>query len=425
MAATAAAAGTTCNPVKTASFRSPILTAQPGEVNNKYFVGEAPKGHIGIVNFVADLVYDNGEKVPLSDVYLHHWVMLEVLVPKKHSERHLHHFLKDLKKRTARDGMMMHHMHNHHAKSIASYEAPTGNRKIGAGLRRKKVLNFFGKGGETRKTVSALPAPYVVESGNPNVVTEEFVNAWILNVHGLDARGAVDAMGCSECRCALFNATADEEGKPLPEGYIGGLRCCGDEMRCAVKDDFNGGEISFHLEYKWEYVEWDSCVKPVKTFGLDITNHNGYEENLVEFTVDGCGDADPNSDECVDTRVAYLDAPMGGDVVHALSHLHAAALNATLWGEDGRLLCETSPIYGQGNEAGNEKGYVVGIKGCYGNPGTPNALKIVKGEKLKYIVRSSKVNGPHTGLMGLGGFFIDEKVDESELSVLRTKVQDE
>ena len=208
MAATAAAAGTTCNPVKTASFRSPILTAKPGEVNNKYFVGEAPKGHIGIVNFVADLVYDNGEKVPLSDVYLHHWVMMEVLVPKKHSERHLHHMLKHLKKRTARNGMMMHHTHNFHAESIAGYEAVTGNRKFlnyfGDNLRRStKILNFFGKGGETRKTVSALPAPYAVESGNPNVVTEGFVNAWVLNVHGLDARGAVDGMGCSECRFVL------------------------------------------------------------------------------------------------------------------------------------------------------------------------------------------------------------------------------
>ena len=201
--AAAAAGSTTCNPVKTASFRSPKLTAQPGEVNNKYFVGEAPKGHIGIVSFTAELVYDNGEKVPLSDVYLHHWVMLEVLVPKKHSERHLHHFLKHLRKRTARDGMMMHHMHSHRAESFARFEAPTGNRKIGAGPRYKKVLNFIGKGGETRKTLSALPAPYVVESGNPNVVTEEFVNAWILNVHGLDARGAVDAMGCSECRFVL------------------------------------------------------------------------------------------------------------------------------------------------------------------------------------------------------------------------------
>lgn len=203
MAATAAAAGSTCNPVKTASFRSPKLTAQPGEVNNKYFVAEAPKGHIGIVDFVADLVYENGEKVPLSDVYLHHWVMLEVLVPKTHSERHLHHFLKHLKRRTARHGMMMHH--NLHAESFARYEAPTGNRKIGAGPLFKKVLNFIGKGGETRKTVSALPAPYVIESGNPNVVTEEFVNKWILNVHGLDARGAVDRMGCAECRFVLLS----------------------------------------------------------------------------------------------------------------------------------------------------------------------------------------------------------------------------
>ena len=215
-------------------------------------------------------------------------------------------------------------------------------------------------------------------------------------------------------RCHLYNATHDEHGKPLPEGYIGGLRCCGDGFQCAVKPDYNGGVRKFYLRYTFEYYDWSECLIPTTSIGIDITNHNGYDENLVEFNVDGCGDADPNSEECLDTREAYLDAPIGGEIVYTVSHLHASAVDAAVYGEDGRLICRTTPMYGTGYEAGNEKDHVVGIKSCYGNPGTPNAGRVRQGEKLKYVVQYSKVNGPHTGLMGLVGIKIvadGEKAD--------------
>jgi len=160
------------------------------------------------------------------------------------------------------------------------------------------------------------------------------------------------------------------------------------------------------FQYTWEYVDWNECLVPLKSVGIDVTNHDGFDENLVEFTVDGCGDADPNSEECIDTREATLISPLGGEVVFTVSHLHAAALDAALYGEDGRLICRTTPMYGQGEEAGNEKNYVVGIKHCVNYPGTPNSMRIQQGEKLRYVVTSTKVGGPHTGLMGLGGMKI-------------------
>lgn len=377
--------------VKKVTYMSPPLTAKPGEVNNKYFPGEFPKGHIGIKSVNAELVDQDGASVPLSEIYLHHWILLEFAVPKENSKRHMGHLLRKMRRQ---------HKHGMHydATTSASFEAPH-HHKFHAG-RATKFVNFLGMGGETRHTETRLPGRYVLESGKE---MEGYETVWTLNVHGLDTRGAVNRMGCAECRCNLFNATTDEDGKPLPEGYIGGLRCCGDGQQCAIKEGYNKGERTFYLQYTWEYFDWNECLVPTTSVGIDVTNHDGFDENLVEFTVDGCGDADPNSEECIDTREATLVSPVGGEIVYTVSHLHASILDAAVYGEDGRLICKTTPMYGQGVEAGNEKNYVVGIKSCYGNPGTPNAIRIEQGEKLKYVVKSTKVGGPHTGLMGLAG----------------------
>jgi hypothetical protein len=386
--------------VKKVTYLSPPLTAMPGEVNNKFFPAMFPKGHIGIKSLNADLVDANGAPVPLSEIYLHHWILLEFAVPKDKAERHLGHLLRRMHRHH------MHHMTYDDATAIAAFEAPHHHHqhhRFHAGKEAPKLVNFMGKGGETRHTETRLPGRYVIESGVPR---EGYETVWTLNVHGLDTRGAVDRAGCAECRCHLFNATTDDDGKPLPEGYIGGLRCCGDGNQCAVEEGYNGGERTFYLRYEWEYIDWNECLIPTSSIGIDVTNHDGFDENLVEFTVDGCGDADPNSEACLDTREATLIAPSGGEVVYTVSHLHASTLDAAVYGEDGRLICRTTPMYGQGEEAGNEKNYVVGIKSCYGNAGTPNAMRVRQGEKLRYVVQSTKVGGPHTGLMGLAGIRI-------------------
>lgn len=385
--------------VKKVRYLSPPLTAMPGEVNNKYFPGMFPKGHIGIKSLNADLVYANGEPVPLSEIYLHHWLLLEFAVPKGKSEQHMDHLFREMRRHhhyVHDDGFVgaeeqhRHHHHHHHHHWMHAGERP-------------KFINFLGKGGETRHTETRLPGRYVIESGAP---PEGFETVWTMNIHGLDTRGALNKEGCAECRCHLFNATTDEDGKPLPEGYIGGLRCCGDGNQCAVEEGFNGGKNTFHLRYEWEYIDWNECLIPTVGLAIDITNHDGFAEDEVEFTVEGCGDADPASEECLDTREATRIMPIGGEIVYTVSHLHAATLDAAVYGEDGRLICRTTPMYGQGEEAGNEKNYVVGIKSCYGIPGTPGSARVEKGEKLRYVVTSTKVGGPHTGLMGLNGIRI-------------------
>ena len=193
-------------------------------------------------------------------------------------------------------------------------------------------------------------------------------------------------------RCKSFNVWVDDDGLPLPEGYVGGLKCCGvDGRRCGVEEGYNGGARIFHLEYTWEYIDWNDCLIPTHNLAIDVT------ENKVEYTAGSCGDADPTSESCVDTRVATVTSPVEGQLVEFVSHLHAGAIESSIWGEDGRLLCRSTPMYGHRHESH----YVVGIQACH-----PKAMKIKEGEKLQYVVKYTKVGGPHSGLMGIGNLRI-------------------
>lgn len=65
--------------------------------------------------------------------------------------------------------------------------------------------------------------------------------------------------------------------------------------------------------------------------------------------------------------------------------------------KDGRILCASLPIYGDGKEVGNEDGYIVGMSTCYPKPGS---VKVVDGEVLTFESNYSSTQ-MHTGVMGL------------------------
>lgn len=97
-------------------------------------------------------------------------------------------------------------------------------------------------------------------------------------------------------------------------------------------------------QYTWTYVPFDECVVPLQHVGLDVLGDNS---NTVEYTVEGhCNAEDFLKPECVDVRDTVIEAEHGGDVVYVVSHLHTYSLGSSVWGEDGRLICDSSPIYG-------------------------------------------------------------------------------
>lgn len=61
------------------------------------------------------------------------------------------------------------------------------------------------------------------------------------------------------------------------------------------------------------------------------------------------------------------------------------------------MICSSNPVYGEGKEAGNEAGYIVGMSTCYPSPGT---VKISDGELLTLVSNYSNARR-HTGVMGL------------------------
>jgi hypothetical protein len=365
----------------THTYLSPALKMRPGDVKNKYFNVEAPLGgHFATVNFEAELVYEDGEPVLQNDVYLHHWSMLEYAVPEGAAE---------LVGQELYDEVMRSPPHVYH-------------RRPWNGVGRE-LKQAWAMGGETRHLNFEMPAPYGLECGGEGIRTQ-----WVLNVHAVDTRGALDRMGCYECKCHLFTGINHAN---LPEGYLGGMKCCTDESRCVLRDDVNGDDAALertvHLKYTWTHVAFDECVVPVQHVGLDVL---GDAAATVEYTVEGhCKPEDFHKPECVDERETVVEAEHGGDVVYVVAHLHTYSLGSTLWGEDGRVICHSSPVYGHGGTPGDEKGYVVGIRHCNPALNKTGQGKIRKGEKLRFQVRYSKVGGPHTGVMGVGFIKVAEE----------------
>ena len=73
-------------------------------------------------------------------------------------------------------------------------------------------------------------------------------------------------------------------------------------------------------------------------------------------------------------------------------------------------MCTSNPTYGDGEEAGNEAGYIVGMSTCYPKPGS---VQVMDGEMLTLESNYSS-NQAHTGVMGLFYVLVAEAVPKSK-----------
>ncbi|XP_043691376.1 uncharacterized protein LOC122642042 isoform X2 [Telopea speciosissima] len=392
------------NGVKTAVFLSPEFVLGPGKVENKFYYNiDYPRGHIAIKEFYGEVVDELGNSVALHETYLHHWVVERYYAPK-------------------------------------GVEVPEGNddglhlsKNIivrNSGVCQGNVLGqYFGVGSETRKTKTYVPDPYGIEVGNPMEIPNGFEERWLLNIHAIDTRGVVDRLGCTECRCDLYNITRDQFGRPLRPGYTGGLFCCYDQVQCSLKEGFESVKRSLYLRYTVKWVDWEDTIVPGKVYLLDVTDtgkraHDSARLGAlhgcqVEYEVESCGANGLANNGCVDTKKASIVMPHGGSVIYAVAHQHSGGVGSTLYGEDGRVICSSLPIYGEGKEPGNEAGYIVGMSSCYPQPGT---VRIFEGETL---ILESNYNSTqkHTGVMGLFYILVADSPPKPMLS-LRTSVHE-
>ncbi|MFS7971316.1 putative stress up-regulated Nod 19 [Helianthus anomalus] len=361
------------NGLKSMVYKSSKITLHPGSVSNKlYYEIEFPKGHIAIKSFNAEVVDEAGNPVSLQQTYLHHWI----------ASRYYERVGSEDRNYNANPG----------------FDQSDIIMARNAGLCDHVLGQFFGLGAETRKTSTHIPDPYGIEVGNPLEVPSGYEEKWMFNIHTIDTRGAVDAVGCTECRCDLYNVTNDKYGQPLDPNYGGGLSCCYDGTQCKVKNGIASVERHLYLKYTVKWVDWSDTILPVKIFILDVTDtwqNTGIHDCLVEYDVEQ-STTGISTNDYTSTRISSVRFPISGDVVYAVGHQHRCGLGSALYRKDGQEICLSKPIYGIGDEVGNEAGYVVGMSTCYPKPGS---MKIVEGETLTMEFNYSSETS-HTGVMG-------------------------
>lgn len=235
------------NGLKTEVFSSPEFVLEPGLVSNKYYYNiDFSRGHIAIKSFNGEVVDENGKSIPLHETYLHHWVVVRYYQRKG----------VDIPKIQGDQGFLQ-------SKHIVVKNS---------GVCDSGLSQYFGLGSETRRTATDVPDPYGIEVGNPDDIPDGYEERWMLNVHAIDTRGAEDKLGCTECRCDLYNVTVDKYGYVLPQTYGGGLRCCYDDARCRVKKGFQAEKRSLRLRYTVKYVDWDPSILPVQIYIFDVSD---------------------------------------------------------------------------------------------------------------------------------------------------------
>ncbi|KAK7339868.1 hypothetical protein VNO77_20554 [Canavalia gladiata] len=383
------------NDIKTATFVSENFEMGPGSIAVKTFMDiKFPKGHIGVKSFDTELVDQEGNSIPLYETYLHHWFAIRYF-----------------------ENITMSHnpklRHNPDEGLIYKRNEGTCNGYI--------LPHYWGFGSESRGTTSHIPDPFAVELGNPKDIPNGHEEKWLFNIMVIDTRGVQHRKGCTECRCDLlnlpnnfYNITMDIHGQPLNPDYKGGFFCCQDNLQCKLKKGFQGPRRKISLRYKIRWVEWNKYQVPVKVYILDSTDKmksNGSKilhDCQVEFTIFANGSGDSSH-----VQKANILMEKGGYLIYAAPHMHTGVVNATLYGQDGRILCTSTPKYGTGKEAGNEEGYIVGMPVCYPQPGS---IRIKDGETL--TLESRYKNEFRTGVMGHFYIYLAEQLPHEDIKNL-------
>ncbi|MED6188557.1 hypothetical protein PIB30_087080, partial [Stylosanthes scabra] len=391
----------TQNKIKTAVHLSPKIELGPGSVSIKYYNDiEFPRSHVALKGVTAEVVDEAGNPVPLHQTYLHHWALIRYHESKSKLATH-----------TNYDP----HRVLHFSDSFSNSSQVSARN---SGICQGNVLGqYYGIGSETRGTNTDIPDPFGIEIGNPAEIPEGYEEKWKLLIHAIDTRGVEDTMGCTECRCDLYNVTVNEFGIPLSPSYEGGLDCCYDQTQCRLRKGFQAPKRSLYLRYTAKWIDWDEYVVPVKIYILDVTdtlkisdtsNIASSDHNcVIEYQVDPCNSESKKDNECLHVKRTSLPMQKGGYVVYGVAHQHSGGIGSTLYGQDGRVICTSLPIYGSGDEAGNEAGYVVGMSTCYPKPGS---VKIFDGETLTLESNYTSTTRSRTGVMGVFYLLVAEQL---------------
>lgn len=360
------------------TFRSPVLSLSPGHVINSEASKtpiRMPPGKIAITEFYAEVVDAYNRSVPLHEVYLHHWIIMN---------------------------------------GKGNYgPCDTLPFVMGVGAESRGTPTTFGKG----------YALYCDESdiwtGNIHVINTNNNNSSQLAVENIRA--------CIECDCP-FNGGGGVDCCP-DRGVCPGISAAARNEPQPPQD--------FYLQYRVTYYNRNLslsnvAVAPVSVAVLDVTNCN-VEYNLPSMcpwwtlhTNMPDGPRSPVSplnkpklglyypwelegEDCPHTLSSKFVMPPGHStqITHAVGHMHIGGIQITLYVSDvtfpegKRPICTSTAQYGaalgnNASDAGNELGYLVGLSACDLSD-APVAIKAGDTLTLESVYTGAV---PRNGLMG-------------------------
>eukprot|EP00037_Helgoeca_nana_P031915 m.411208 g.411208 ORF g.411208 m.411208 type:complete len:440 (-) comp28599_c0_seq1:2807-4126(-) len=349
----------------TVSYFSDLRKLHPGEVvftdpdRTKIAM---PEGDIAVTSVEADVVDEKKRPVALSEVYLHHWILLD----KQHPN----------------DGV------------CGGY-----------------LKYIFGVGGETRNTPYDFPD---YKGNHYGWFTNTAKESWTANIHvlrtvNIDPDLNEGLKGCLECHGP--NKWCHLEG---------GFPCCPDHSMCpTIKTGTPSDDPKqYYFHYKVTFFpQSQPDVKQVANYILDVSHPACNIEYNIPTNADGIDEATITTTLPHDTRFFQ----MWGHIHMAGYNITLYHGDST----DSPPICTSLPGYGTvPNKPGDEKGYVVSMSKCHWDD-KPYIIKKGEKITLQALYNVGDTDtrtwntGHHDGVMGLW-FMGGEKcatagcVDESD-----------
>jgi len=287
------------------SYFSSLRKLHPGEVvftDPDRTKMPMPEGAVAITSVEADVVDENKRPVPLTEVYLHHWILLD----KQHPN----------------DGV------------CGGY-----------------LKYIFGVGAETRTT----PYDFPKYKGNSYGWFTNPKDTWTANIHVLRTVNINPDMneglkGCIECHGP--NRWCHLEG---------GFTCCPDHSMCpTIKTGTPSDDPKqYYFHYKVTYFpQSEPTVKQVANYILDVSHPTCNIEYNIPANSAGIDEATVTTTLPHDTRFFQ----MWGHIHIAGYNITLYHGDSTA----AKPICTSNPGYGTvPNQVGNEKGYVVSMTKCH------------------------------------------------------------
>jgi len=469
---TATATLVTAAPPKTRTIEilSDPIVLKYGEVHNRYqeplalpedVVAQFANGTMAIVDYKLDVVYENGSRVPLTDIYQHHYIFT---MGSEDTMKAYYKYMQDAPYGAKTDGLegwvkgaknpvdfAQEQKKNkaHNRKLMMSTMAMKAQLEEASKRANKTEMATLGSasGAEERGTSHKLPDGYAFLADQPEAITGlyHFINTRAPPSLPQEQLKEGETSKLLQCPCTPQRVIDEDNGTvdgwtPFPpfgtcsaqffdmnnpscrlDTYQGGWRCCEDGNYLLDTDKYDTANFPEDTVYaKWilTFIDEDASKMNLKKAHpniLDVTGSLDTRGN-IEFDVPQCEDGTLPED-CIyeQTAVVYVSGGINGtedslvSIPYTVGHLHVGGIDLTLYDDaTGELICKSEAIYGNGTEPANEKNYIVGMTPCVFDD--PPVFK--KNDKVRVVSRYNATE-PHFGVMALFLGTLSDVVEEA------------